>query len=58
MSTQVDPVTTEIIRNAFIAIANDMNATLIRSAFTPVIYEGKDCSVALIDENGEVVGLF
>jgi N-methylhydantoinase B len=33
-----------------------MNATLIRSAFTPVIYEGKDCSVALIDENGEVLG--
>ncbi len=55
MST-VDPITTEIIRNAFIAIASDMNATLIRSAFTPVIYEGKDCSVALIDENGEVLG--
>lgn len=53
---QVDPITTEIIRNAFISIANDMNATLIRSAFTPVIYEGKDCSVALIDEKGEVLG--
>lgn len=52
----VDPVTTEIIRNAFISIANDMNATLIRSAFTPIIYEGKDCSVALIDEHGEVLG--
>jgi N-methylhydantoinase B len=55
MST-IDPITTEIIRNAFISIANDMNATLIRSAFTPVIYEGKDCSVALIDANGEVLG--
>ncbi len=55
MST-VDPITTEIIRNAFVAIASDMNATLIRSAFTPVIYEGKDCSVALIDEQGEVLG--
>ncbi|WP_428098210.1 hydantoinase B/oxoprolinase family protein [Candidatus Rariloculus sp.] len=54
--TQVDPITTEIIRNAFIAIANDMNATLIRSAFTPIIYEGKDCSVALIDERGDVLG--
>ncbi|MEO1246819.1 MAG: hydantoinase B/oxoprolinase family protein [Pseudomonadota bacterium] len=52
----VDPITTEIIRNAFISIANDMNATLIRSAFTPVIYEGKDCSVALIDDRGEVLG--
>ncbi len=54
--SQVDPITTEIIRNAFISIANDMNATLIRSAFTPVIYEGKDCSVALIDANGDVLG--
>ncbi|MDJ0701027.1 MAG: hydantoinase B/oxoprolinase family protein, partial [Woeseiaceae bacterium] len=54
--SNVDAITTEIIRNAFISIANDMNATLIRSAFTPVIYEGKDCSVALIDENGDVLG--
>lgn len=54
--SKIDLVTTEIIRNAFISIANDMNATLIRSAFTPVIYEGKDCSVALIDAEGEVLG--
>ncbi len=54
--SNIDPITTEIIRNAFISIANDMNATLIRSAFTPVIYEGKDCSVALIDAHGEVLG--
>ncbi len=54
--SNVDPITTEIIRNAFVSIASDMNATLIRSAFTPVIYEGKDCSVALIDEQGEVLG--
>ncbi len=54
--SSIDPITTEIIRNAFISIANDMNATLIRSAFTPVIYEGKDCSVALIDAHGEVLG--
>jgi len=54
--SKVDAITTEIIRNAFISIANDMNATLIRSAFTPVIYEGKDCSVALIDEKGDVLG--
>ena len=54
--SSIDPVTTEIIRNAFISIANDMNATLIRSALTPIIYEGKDCSAALLDERGEVLG--
>ena len=51
-----DPVTTEIIRNAFNSIAQDMNATLIRSAYTPIIYEGKDCSVALLDAEGNVLG--
>lgn len=51
-----DPITTEIIRNAFNAIANDMNAALIRSAFTPIIYEGKDCSVALLDAAANVLG--
>jgi len=54
--SKIDLVTTEIIRNAFTSIAQDMNATLIRSAFTPVIYEGKDCSVALIDAQGQVLG--
>tara|TARA_Y100001970_G_C14219153_1_gene851557 strand:+ start:941 stop:2659 length:1719 start_codon:yes stop_codon:yes gene_type:complete len=53
---KIDPVTTEIIRNAFISIAEDMNAALIRSAYTPVIYEGKDCVVALLDEKGNVLG--
>ena len=33
-----------------------MNATLIRSAYTPIIYEGKDCSVAILDEHGDVLG--
>ena len=52
--TKADPISTEIIRNAFVSIAQDMNASLIRSAYTPVIYEGKDCVVALLDERGNV----
>jgi N-methylhydantoinase B len=55
-AVQADPITTEIIRNAFVSCAQDMNATLIRSAYTPIIYEGKDCSVAILDENGDVLG--
>lgn len=56
MSNPVNPITTEIIRNAFNSIAEDMNAALIRSAYTPIIYEGKDCAVALLDDRGEVLG--
>ena len=33
-----------------------MNATLIRSAYTPIIYEMKDCSVALLDADHRVLG--
>ncbi len=51
-----NPITTEILRNAFISIAEDMNAALIRSAYSPLIYEGKDCAVALLDQDGEVLG--
>jgi N-methylhydantoinase B len=58
MSTavRVDPITTEIIRSAFTAAADEMNATLIRSAYTPIIYEMKDCSVALLDGVHRVLG--
>jgi N-methylhydantoinase B len=52
----IDPITTEIIRSAFTAAADEMNATLIRSAYTPVIYEMKDCSVALLDAEHQVLG--
>jgi N-methylhydantoinase B len=56
IATRPDPITTEIIRNAFVSCAQDMNATLIRSSYTPIIYEGKDCSVAVLDEQAEVLG--
>lgn len=51
-----DPIATEIIRNFFMSCAQDMNATLFRSSYTPVIYEGLDCAVALLDENADVLG--
>jgi len=56
MVKSLNPVTVEIIRNALTAVADEMNATLIRSAYTPVIYEMKDCSVALLDANHRVLG--
>jgi N-methylhydantoinase B len=54
--TAVDPVTVEIVRNALTAAADDMNASLIRSAYTPIIYECGDCVVALLDEDHQVLG--
>jgi len=55
-AVDVDPVTVEIIRNALNSAADDMNATLIRSAYTPIIYECGDCVVALLDAQHQVLG--
>jgi len=52
----IDVVTTEIVRNLFLSAADDMLATLVRSAFQPLIYENGDAAVALLDRNGDVLG--
>jgi N-methylhydantoinase B len=51
-----DPITTEVIRNFVISCAQDMNAALWRSAFSAIIYEGRDSAVALLDEKGNMLG--
>lgn len=51
-----NPITTEIIRNALISAAEEMNESLFRSSFSPIIYEMKDCSVGIFNENAELLG--
>lgn len=55
MST-ADPITTEVVRNFLISCAEDMNAALWRSAYSALIYEGKDSAVALLDHDGNMLG--
>ena len=56
MSTRIDPITTEVIRNAFYATAEDMSAVLNRSSYSPVIYECHDYGVSLYNEKVELLG--
>ncbi|QLD87699.1 hydantoinase B/oxoprolinase family protein [Natronomonas salina] len=51
----VDPVTLEVVRNACAAVCEEMNATLVRTSYSPNIKERKDCSCALFDANGTLV---
>lgn len=51
-----NPVTTEIIRNALGSAAKEMNASLFRSAYSPIIFEMKDCSVGIFNENAQILG--
>ena len=51
----VDPVTLEVVRNATAAVAEEMNATLVRTSYSPNIKDRKDCSCAVFDADGELV---
>lgn len=51
-----NPITTEIIRNALVSAADEMNESLARSSFSPIIYEMKDCSVGLYNVKAELLG--
>lgn len=44
-----DPVTTEVIRHSLNSAADQMKRALIRTAFSPVIYEVLDFAVAIYD---------
>lgn len=55
--THTDPATIEIIRNRLLSAAEDMRTTLVRSAYTPTIFESEDCAIGLLDSNAEVIAL-
>jgi N-methylhydantoinase B len=52
---KTDPITLEVIRNAFIGIAEEMSAVLIRTSYSPNIKERRDCSSALFDGAGRMI---
>jgi len=54
---ETDPVTAEIIRNALVAITDEMKTNLMRTAYNPIIYEALDYTVGLFDANGETVSI-
>jgi len=51
----IDAITLEVLRHAMTAVAEEMNANLIRSAYSPNIKERRDCSSALFDAAGQMV---
>ncbi|MDP6884462.1 MAG: hydantoinase B/oxoprolinase family protein, partial [Rhodospirillales bacterium] len=55
--TAIDPITTEVIAHRFNATAEEMLATLVKTAYSPNIKERRDCSTATFDANGIVLAL-
>jgi N-methylhydantoinase B/oxoprolinase/acetone carboxylase alpha subunit len=52
---KLDPVTIEVVRNKLEGIANEMQLTLLRSSFSPIVKEGLDASASLFTLEGETL---
>src|ERR1700759_2887401 len=52
-----DPVELEIFKSLFHSIAEEMGASLRRTAFSPNIKERRDYSCALFDNRGQVLAM-
>jgi N-methylhydantoinase B len=51
----VDPITAEVIRNKLEGIANEMELTLLKSSFSPIVKEGLDTSASLFTVKAETL---
>src|SRR5215472_5886263 len=51
----LDPVTVEVIRRRLMAIADEVDVNITRTAFNPYIYEYKDYAVGIVDHRGDLI---
>ncbi len=51
----LDPITVEVVRHKFEGIANEMQSTLLRSSFSPIVKEGLDASASLFMISGDTL---
>jgi N-methylhydantoinase B len=52
---KVDPATIEVLRNAFVALAQEMMINVKRAAYSPSIHEIQDVAVGLLDADGQLI---
>ncbi|MCC7285129.1 MAG: hydantoinase B/oxoprolinase family protein [Burkholderiaceae bacterium] len=50
-ASSADPITTEVVRHALNSAANQMKHALVRTSFSPIIYEVLDFAVAIYDKD-------
>ncbi len=53
----VDPITLEVLRETFSSIVREMRVTLVRTAYSSVLYEGEDFSCVLMDGDAQIVSM-
>ena len=50
-----DPIMLEVIRSLLIAIMDEAEINLSRTAFSPIVYEVKDYCIGLLDKTGRTI---
>ena len=52
---QIDPITFEVLRNAFMSVVDEMGLMLERVGHSLVVSEGRDFSAAICDADGRMI---
>ena len=53
----IDPITLAVVEGSITDIVAQMRATLIRTAYAPILYDTHDLSCAMLSAAGELVGI-
>lgn len=53
----VDPITLEVVREALSSIVREMRITLVRTAYSSILYEGEDFSCVLMDGQAQIIAM-
>jgi len=53
----IDPITIEVLREGFVSIVREMRVTLVRTAYSSILYEGEDFSCVLMDGHAQIVAM-
>jgi N-methylhydantoinase B len=53
----IDPITLEVLRETFVSIVREMRVTLVRTAYSSILYEGEDFSCVLLDGEAQIVAM-
>jgi len=53
----IDPITLEVVREALSSIVREMRITLVRTAYSSILYEGEDFSCVLMDGDAQIIAM-
>ncbi len=53
----IDPITLEVIRETLVSTVREMRVTLVRTAYSSILYEGEDFSCVLMDGDAQIVAM-